>query len=396
MPRLLFAYLATQILAPFFASLVILSSVLFLTNLVPLLDIIVDFGISFADFVRLYAYLTPQLLLFSMPMASMMGMVLGFTRLTNDGEIMILKSCGTSLYKMLPPVIVIAFCSAWLTGLFSIQLIPAGTQAMEQLLYHLAKEKIDKGLREKRFSEGLGDIVIYADRVAPGSNQWQGVYVSDLRDPNTPVTIMARTGSLASRMQSRILTLALHDGSLHRAAGDTIQTIRFKNYALDFHIPVPDNSPGNVKKSVSGLTQKKLLAQAASFGFDSKQGADLLREYHKRLVLPVSCFILSLLGCPLGLLVSPGRRAIGIPIGLGFFTLYYIMLTAAEAASEALVLPVAVAMWLPNLLFFALTIYLIRATARENIAIHIERLLAALAGWAGRLPLPPGLKRRKP
>ena len=70
MPRLLYTYLANQVLAPFYASLVILTSILFLGKLVPILDIILDYNISFSDFIRLYAYFTPQLLLFALPMSS--------------------------------------------------------------------------------------------------------------------------------------------------------------------------------------------------------------------------------------------------------------------------------------------------------------------------------------
>ena len=130
MPRLLYTYLANQVLAPFYASLIILTSILFLGKLIPILDIILDYNIAPFDFLRLYAYFTPQLLLFALPMASMMGVILGTTHLNNDNELMVLRASGISLYKMLPPVLIIALCTALLTGYFSIHLIPAGNRAM--------------------------------------------------------------------------------------------------------------------------------------------------------------------------------------------------------------------------------------------------------------------------
>ena len=71
-------------LAPFFASLVILSGVLFLSKMVPFLDIVLDLGIGFADFLRLCAYMTPNLLLFSLPMTGMLAVILCFSRLSNE------------------------------------------------------------------------------------------------------------------------------------------------------------------------------------------------------------------------------------------------------------------------------------------------------------------------
>jgi lipopolysaccharide export system permease protein len=392
MPILLYAYLTTQILAPFFASLVILGSVLFLGNLIPLLETIIDFHITLPDFIRLYAYMSPQLFLFAIPMASMMGVILGFTRMANDGEIMVIKSCGTGLYKMLPPVILVALCTATITGLFSLSLIPRGTIAMDKMLVQLAREKINKGLPAKRFSENMGDIVLYADTVDKKTNEWRGIYITDTRDPRTPVIIMAASGRLDSGNSHSSMTLTLNNGSLHRSKGSVNQTMKFKRYTINLPIPAVGHINGT-KPGKNAMNQDQLLTQANKLGIKTKQGADLLREYHKRLVLPVSCFIFSILGIPLGLLAGPGQRAIGIPFGLGVFTLYYIFLTAAEALSESLIIPVPVAMWTPNIIFALLTIVLVRSAQKESSAIHLERIRKL--GWkiSDRLPDLPWRKR---
>ena len=86
---------------------------------------------------------------------------------------------GISLYRMLPPVIIVALCTALLTGLFSIYLIPAGNRAKYELAFQLAKQKVERSIHEKRFSESLGDIVLYADRIDQKTNTWNGVYISD-------------------------------------------------------------------------------------------------------------------------------------------------------------------------------------------------------------------------
>jgi len=384
MPLLLYTYLTTQILAPFYASLAIIGSVLLLGNLIPVLKVIIDYNIGLADFLRLYLYLSPQLLLFAIPMAAMMGVILGFTRLTNDNEIMVLKSSGTGLWRLLPPVAAVALCTALLTGLFSVHLIPAGTRTMQGLLFHLAREKVAHGLQEKGFSESFGDVVIYADRIDRENRGWHGVMVSDLRDPETPVQVFAASGSLTTAPDNRAVTLKLRDGSLHRTKDDISQTLRFERYFL--HLPLPGTAAGPpIKVGKNIMTLDQLRQQAGRIGIDTPWGADLLREFHKRLVLPVSCFIFTLLGFPLGLMAGPGRRGIGIPLGIAVFILYYILLTAAEVMSEGLILPVGVAMWLPNAIFLLLTLLLIRAAARESLGPSLERLGEIPHRLAGRL-----------
>lgn len=390
MPFLLYTYLATEILAPFFASLIILNGILFLGRLVPLLDIIFDFGINFADFIRMCAYIVPKLLLFSIPMASMMGVIIAITRMTNDNEIMAFKANGIGLYRLLPPVIIVAVCTTSLTYFSSTSLIPKGTVAMKILFFQLAKEKIDKGVQEKQFSEGIKNVVLYVDKIDPDSNQWQGVYVSDLRHKNTPVTIMAETGNLSARVEDMQISLALEDGTMNRAIDDLTQTMRFKRYILNLPLKAPQYIAGGSATEIgkNGLTQDQLLKQAAQLGSKTEKGLTMMIEYHKRLALPVGCFIMSLLGLPLAFMTKPGRRPMGIPLGLAFFILYYILFTAGKAFSESGNLPVAAAMWAPNLIFAAGTFQFTRRVARESPNVFFDRVAEISQEFAGRLPWP--------
>jgi lipopolysaccharide export system permease protein len=385
MPRLLYTYLASQILAPFYASLIILTGILFLSRIIPILGIILDYGIGMIDFLLLFIYFTPKLLLFALPMASMMGVIIGTTRLTNDNETMVLKSSGISLYKMLPPIIVIALFMALITGYFSIHLIPAGNQAKAQLLFQLVKDRVDRSLHEKKFSESLGDMVLYTDKKNPATQQWEGIYVSDMRDRQNPVTIIAKTGTITTDINKGSLALLLNEGSLHRNRDNINQTIDFKHYLLDVPVEAPKKNP-LAKAGRSNMNQAQLLQESNKLGRDTKPGAALLIEFHKRLALPVSCFILTILGFPLGLLAGPRQRAIGIPLGLLIFILFYALLTAGQSFSEALVLPVGPAMWMPNVVFFLFTLAFIRSVARETHTAVLEKTFAAGHAITSKLP----------
>lgn len=388
MPLLLLTYLATEILAPFFASLLILVAVLFLGRLVPLLNIIFDFGVGIGDFLRLCTYLMPNLLLFSIPMASMMGAIIAITRMVNDNEVMALKANGIGLYRMLPAVGLIALCTALLTASTGIFLLPQGTIASKKLFFQLAKERIDRGMQEKQFSEGIKQVVLYADHVDPRTGVWQGVYVSDLRDPKTPVTVLAKSGSLTADAATLQITLRLGDGSLHRALGPKTQTMHFRSYTLSLPMQAPTAVAGDTLTRVgkNGMTMGQLRAEAAKPEVIPQDRVSYLIEFHQRLALPVGCFILTLLGLPLTLVGRPAHRSIGVPLGLLIFILYYVLLTAAKGfAEEASRLPVGLLVWLPNLLFALLTFFFVRQVARETTPLY-DRLIEFGASLGERLP----------
>ena len=372
MPRLLYTYLINQVLAPFYASLIILTSILFLSKLIPILDIILDYNINFADFIRLYAYFTPQLLLFALPMASMMGVILGTTQINNENELMVLKASGISLYRMLPPVILVALCTALLTGLFSIYLIPSGNRAKLDLAFQLAKEKIERSMHEKRFSESLGNIVLYADRIDQKTETWNGVYISDMRDSMHPVTIISETGIVSADSTRGTLSISLRNGTLNRTTSNAVQTIDFERYEMILPLETPSTNP-LAKAGKSTMIQSELLAEADRLGRNTQAAASYLNEFHERLALPVSCFILTLLGFPLGFLSGPRHKTVGIPLGLAIFILYYVLLTGASTASESLFMPAAVAMWMPNIIFLVLTTLFIRSVAGERYTVYMEK-----------------------
>lgn len=364
---LLYSYIATEMLAPFFASFLILYSVFFLVTLLPLLDVVLDLKIGLADFIRLSCYIFPHMLLYVIPMACMTGVIVGFTRLTNDREMLVLKSSGISLRQLLPPVFLIAVTISILTGFFSVKLVPAGELAMKHLMFQLAKEKISKGLQERTFTEALGDLVVYVDRVDE-DDHWHGVYVSDMRNRVQPIIIMAEGGYLDAEIERMMVTIILSNGTLHHTDGPESQVIRFQRYQMQIPLQPPTQINGDHLTLLDrgSMTQRQLLDATEKYGRDERRGIVFLTEFHHRLALPVGCLILSLLGFPLGLQTGPGRQATGIPLGLFFFILYYVMTTFGQILAEDFVVPVLVGLWLPNILFLVMTVLVFRRVEREK------------------------------
>jgi lipopolysaccharide export system permease protein len=351
-------------LAPFFASFLIMNCVFFLVKLIPFLNAVLELSIGFADFVRLFSYLFPNMFLYSIPMAAMMGVIISFTRLSNDSEILAFKACGISIYQILPPVIVIATGISLVTGYFSTELIPAGDTAMKQLMFQLAKEKIDKGLKEHQFTEALGNLVVYVGKIDKDTSDWQDVWVSDMRGQTVPAITMAKSGKMFADLDKMQVTIILENGSLHRSDNNQSQIVTFDKYRLNIPLQPPNDDADKVSRGAMTMTQ--LLKMAKETGQDTQSGKEYLIHYHKRLVLPVGCLLLCLIGLSLGLQAGPGKPAIGVPLGLGYYILYYVFFTLGKRIAESTAMPVAVAMWAPDLFFLLVTLYLIRQTANER------------------------------
>lgn len=368
LPKLLYSYLATEILAPFFASFVVMNSVFFLITLIPFLNTVLELEINFVDFSRLFLYMFPDMFLYSIPMSAMLGVTIAFTRLASDGEILAFKASGISLYQCIPPVLFISIIIALLTGYFSVNLISKSKIAMKQLLFQVAKEKINKGIKEHQFTEALGDLVVYVEEIDPENGQWRHVWVSDMRGQVNPIITMAQTGTMDAQIDNMLVTITLRNGSLHRPDGLKSQIISFDKYIIQIPLQTPTTLDGKdvTKLSTASMTMAQLKEYATSVGPKTPEGREKLVHYHTRLALPFGCLLLSLLGMPLGLRAGPGRRASGIPWALLFFVLYYIIFTLGKVLAQETQTPVFLAMWLPNGIFTLITIYYLRQAANEK------------------------------
>jgi len=364
LPLLFYSYLATEMLAPFFASFIIMNGVFFLAKLIPFLNVVLELSISFTDFVRLFSYLFPNMFLYSIPMAAMLGVTIGISRLSSDSEILAFKANGIGIYHALPPLILMALFISLITAYFSVKLIPAGDTAMQQMMYQLAKEKIDKGIKERVFTEALGDLVVYVESIDDETGHWKNVWVSDMRGRDVPAITMARSGVMETKIDQMLVTLNLYRGSLHMPEDKTSQTVSFDKYTINIPLQPPARTPDF--KSRGTMTMPELLENARKNDITTPLGRSYYTEYHKRLVLPVGCFILALLGMPLGLQAGHGRKAIGIPIGLALYITYYVLFTMGRNLATTTNLSVPIVMWLPNTLFLLLTIILIRRAAHEK------------------------------
>ncbi|MGW8193788.1 MAG: LPS export ABC transporter permease LptF [Desulforhopalus sp.] len=363
-PSLLYSYLATEMLAPFFASFIIMNCVFFLVKLIPFLNFVLELHIGPADFIRLLTYLFPNIFLYSIPMAAMMGVTIGFARLSSDSEILALKASGISILRILPPVILVAGLVAIFTGYCSLKLIPLSELAMKQLTYQLLKEKISKGIKPHVFTEALGDVVVYVENIDKATGNWQDVWVSDMRGVDNPLITMASSGRMTSSIVDMNVTIVLENGSLHRPSNENAQIVQFDRYQINIPLQPPSSKATRINQS-NVMNRAELLEYAGRLG-DNKFGRRILVEYHRRLVLPVGCLMLSLIGLPLGLQARPGKKAIGIQAGLGIFILYYIFFTLGRSFAEEAILPVGLAMWLPNILFFVLALFWIVRVSYER------------------------------
>jgi lipopolysaccharide export system permease protein len=368
MRRTLFRYLLVEQAVPFFVSLFVLTVVIFLGRSLHYSKLLFATDSGLADFGKLLFYSLPYLFAFTIPMAALIAVLVAFSRLSHDNEITAMKAAGISFYQMMPPVAVVTGCAWLVTTAITQFMLPPSNIALESMLLEMAHSRVQFGLKERVFNNQVEDLVFFSNSISPDGRRLQGIFISDERDRKLRRTIVAEEGYILPHPDRERITFRLFRGEIMRVDKDmrSVQTVKFQNY--DFNVNLRSMALGgkSFRKDKQHMSIFELREALASVEAGSRRRIELLLEWHWRLSLPFACIVLGLLAAPLSVQTGSASRLTGVVIGLILFLLYYIFISAAHALAEDGDYPPAIGLWLPNVVFGILAIFMWIKTARES------------------------------
>jgi lipopolysaccharide export system permease protein len=220
-------YIFLEMVPPFLVSILVFSTVLILGKMTLLTKLIVTRGVSIMDIMWLIAAILPSFLVFIIPMATLMAVLLAFHRLSADNEITAMKNAGVSLYRMIRPVAILALMSYAVTMFLCVHALPWGIGTTKQTIQKIVKAHADVVLKEGIFNDVAGKAVVYMGKYTPEAKYMEEVVISDERDPRVRNTIVAEKGYIVSSPDGKSISFRLMDGVISRVEGGSTPPKRF-------------------------------------------------------------------------------------------------------------------------------------------------------------------------
>ncbi len=379
-------YILKEFLGPFAVNVLFFTFIFLMAELIEITNWIVNYNINLVTVLRMIFYQIPFLLIFVLPISVMITILLTFLRLSNDNEILALKTGGISIYVLLTPVFAFCLMGFLLTVFMSIYGQPMGRSALRDLTREIVSENMTIGLKERTFNESFRNVVIYVNKIDSKDKMLIDVFIEDKRQPDRIITVVAPRGKLFNDPQNAVSRLRLFNGSIHQTnlKDKTAHSIHFDRY--DISLPM--------KKSHSQIDTKPKRPKEMSTGnltrFVNRSSAEddryyrALLELHRRFALPFGCFALGLLALPLGVQSKSAKRSFGLFLGLFFYLLYYLLMSVGKIYGEAGAYPPVIGMWLPNFVMGGLGLYFLIHTANERslkVDLIYNRLRQFLLKW---------------
>jgi lipopolysaccharide export system permease protein len=343
-------YIFFEMLPSFILGLAVFISIILMFQVMRLTATVLTHGVPLKTVAEIIGYVIISLLPILFPMALLFSILLTYGRLSSDSEIVAMKASGLHMATLLMPAIILATFIGIISAQTSFNIAPWGNRQFEVIFTRILNTKAAAVIKEGTFSEGFFDMVVYANEVNSDQGILKKVFIYDEKSSDYPLTIIAKSGRIIPDPErpGESVLLRLNDGEIHRQAQSHTK-ISFNTYDVHFNTPSTDVFK---EKSPPSLTLSEVRERLQGDIKDPELRRTLESEFHKRCAISVLCIVFAMIGVGLG--TTTNRRAAkagGMIMCVGIIIGYWVLYVAAEGMARSGTLPVALAIWAPNVIF---------------------------------------------
>jgi len=381
MPKIISKYIFKETSSLFLIILFVLTFVLIMGNILQIMDLYVNKGISFFSIIKLVFFLLPSLFMFTIPISLLIAILIAMGRFSADNEITALRSSGVSLLQIYYPVGIASLIALVFTFVFGYYFMPHSYAASKQVFFEIALQNASVGIKEKVFNDDFKDILIYADKISSDNNYMEGVLVSDNRITDQPNTILAKKASLISNEELKRIKISLENGSIHTVTRDfkNYRRVDFDRYDINLDLSEIMDTARYGDKTENEMTMRELIKKARETDISDTDRREIVIEANKRFAMPLSCVIFGIIALPLGITSHRAVKSRSFAIGIIIASSYFLLLLGGEAFGETGHISPAFGIWAPNLIFGILGILIFwRAYSEVSVLYLIKKWLSRL------------------
>jgi len=345
--KILRNYILKDFLSVFIFSLLILSTVMLIGNMMKISDMVIRKGVNIVDALRIFSFIIPYLLGFTIPLAFLMGVLLVMGRLVADNEIIAIRVAGIPLTKILNIFLMLGAIFSLLLFILNDRVIPDFHYRYRSQIKNIYSKNISALIEPGVFLENFQNYILYV--TDKNENKLKNVFIYELDEKSsTSKVTFAKQGEFV--IEDDILKIKLEDGF----RDETISKKSMELYRLNFKvffmdIPIQKKEKVKVSKKPSDMRLKELMSQIGRLKKRGIKPIELQGEFHKRISFSFSAVAFIILGFGISLVVKHREKSINFGIAFLIAGIYYLLFILGETLIEYRMLIPLMGMWLPNI-----------------------------------------------
>jgi lipopolysaccharide export system permease protein len=367
-------YIAAQLIPPFLFGMGAFSSTgVAIGSLFDVVRKAVEVGIPLAIVAKVLVLKMPQFIAYAFPTSVLLATLMTYSRLSSDSELVALRSCGVSIYRMVFPAIVLSLVVTGMTFAFNEYVVPAANYESTRTLNAALKEDKpsfqDSNIFYPEYEEithpdGKKERVLkrlfYANKY--DGQQMKGLTILDWSKNNIN-QILTSESAVWNPGQN---TWDFFKGAIYLIAPDATyrNIVRFEHQQLQLpRAPLslaeqgPDYNEMNIAQAQERLKTIRLSG-------DEQKIRKLIIRIHQKIALPFACVVFGLVGSALANRPQRTTKATGFGISVLVIFIYYLMMSFGDALGLSNFLSPIISAWLPNLFGLGSGIFLLVRSAK--------------------------------
>ncbi len=234
--RILNRYIIKEHIAPFFFALAVIMFILLMNFLVKYIGQIFGKGLPAWTIFKLITFNLGWMLALAVPMSTLVAVLMAFGRLSADNEIIILKSGGISIYRLILPSLYVGILITAVMIYFNDRILPE-TNHQAKILFRSIREKKPTLQLEEHIFYDIGFYTFEVSHIEkPLTDEWldisrvlgpeyrghqstdrlRDILIFDRSDPRKDITILADEGYMVFSKERKALIFTLFHGEYHQ------------------------------------------------------------------------------------------------------------------------------------------------------------------------------------
>ncbi len=421
--KILEKYILKENFKPFVVSLMVTTFVMLLDKIIDLLNLIIEKHLDVLTIVSIFGLSLPFILALTIPMAILLASIMSFGRLSVDNELIAFKSCGINIYTLLRPTVIVALFISFFMVYFNNAVLPQTNHMLKNMMIKANYRRPATAIVPGTFNSMKNYTIYVKERI---DDELFGILIYNREKTKFPQTISAERGEIELANGGNSLKAILYNGQMHerdQKNPDKYNISEFNKFTLN----LPDlgykmNQEGtdyrgdrelssnamqeivNERKNTITLIQTEIEDIQSNIDLINSNEEEAIdknelkknynrlnlkrdkistlksdvRKYqveiHKKYAIAFACVIFVLIGAPIGMMTKTSGVGMSFSVSAIVFLIYYGTLTLGEELADKGIVSPFLAMWISNIVFSIIGIYLVVISVREMKTLDLTKI----------------------
>lgn len=275
-------YVFRQLLTGLVLVTVAVTCVVWLSQSLRFVEMIVNRGLSATMFVTLTGLMLPNFLTVILPIALFIVVTFSYHKMIMDRELVVMRAAGLSQLALSRPTVLLAMLIVFIGYALSLYMVPASYEKFRDMQWDIRYNFSQVLLREGTFNEVSKGITVYV-RKRLSDGQLLGILAHDNRDRKKVYTLMAERGAMVETENGARVVMFNGNRQDLDPKTNQLSMLYFDRYAFDLE--------RGKESSVGRFREPRERAMNELIDFKDKKVKNpgkFYMELHRRLAMPWS------------------------------------------------------------------------------------------------------------